>query len=52
MRTADLLKWQEGLTVEQRTSVDVKAAGPGQQADFLSDLDLRQVALMMRSRGA
>ena len=48
----DLLKLQGGLTVEQRGCVDIKAAGSGQTVDYLSDRDLLQLALAVRSRGA
>ena len=48
----DLLKWLGGLTVGQRASVDIKAAGSGQVIDYLSDRDLLQLALMVRSQGA
>ena len=48
----DLLKWLGGITVGQRASVDIKAAGSGQVVDYLSDRDLLQLALTVRSQGA
>ena len=45
----DLLKRLGGLTVGQRASVDIKAAGSGQVVDYLSDQDLLQLALAVRS---
>ena len=45
----DLLKWLGGLTVGQRACVNIKAAGLGQVMDYLSDRDLLQLALVVRS---
>ena len=43
------LKKQGGLTTGQRASVEIKAAGSGQVVDYLSDQDLLQLALAVRS---
>ena len=45
-----VLEREGRLTVEQRESVNVKAAIPGQEADFLSDRDLGQLAKLVRVR--
>lgn len=48
----DLLKWPGGLTGGQRATTDIKPARSGQVVDYLSDRDLLQLALTVRSEVA
>ena len=48
----DLLKWLGGLTVGQRACMNIMSAGSGQVVDYLSDRDLLQLALTVRSQVA